>query len=56
MMTEVYEEKPGVISRTVSKVEAIIYRPAKLDRREMDWKEYALAMLMFSFIGFSSFL
>ena len=52
LITEVYEEKPGVISRTVSKVETIVYRPAKLDRREMDWKEYALAMLMFSFIGF----
>jgi K+-transporting ATPase ATPase A chain len=52
LITEVYEEKSGAISRTVSKVEGIIYRPAKLDRREMDWKEYALAMLMFSFIGF----
>ena len=52
LITGVYEEKPGVISRTINRVEGIIYRPAKLDRREMDWKEYALAMLIFSFIGF----
>ncbi len=50
-ITNVYEEKPGVVSRTIGKAEAILYRPAKLDRHEMDWKEYALAMLIFNAIG-----
>jgi len=51
-LTAIYnEEKPGLISKTIGRAEAIIYRPAKLKKRGMDWKEYALAMLIFHAIG-----
>jgi K+-transporting ATPase ATPase A chain len=52
LITVVYEEKPGVIIRTIGKLESYIYRPAKMDGREMGWKEYALAMVIFNLIGF----
>ena len=51
LITDIYEDKPGILSRTVSRVEAFIYRPAKMDKHEMNWKEYALALLIFNAIG-----
>ena len=52
LITIVYEETPGRISRLVLRIESYIYRPAKVDRTEgMDWKQYALSMLIFNAIG-----
>ncbi len=51
LITDVYEEKPGIISRTVGRIESFIYSPARIDKHEMNWKEYALAMLIFNVIG-----
>jgi K+-transporting ATPase ATPase A chain len=51
LIFEIYEESPGFASRMISKVEAFIYRPARVEKRGMGWKEYALAMLLFNFIG-----
>jgi len=51
LFTAVYDELSGLPSRIVGKVEKFVYRPAKLEKREMDWKEYALAMLLFNALG-----
>ena len=51
LITDVYEEKPGIISRAVGRIESFIYSPARIDKHEMNWKEYALAMLIFNAIG-----
>jgi len=51
LMIEIYEESPGFASRVIGKVEGFIYRPARLEKRGMDWKEYALAILLFNAIG-----
>ncbi len=51
-LTEVYgEEKTGFISRTIGRVEALFYGPAKVEKRGMDWKEYSLAILIFHALG-----
>ncbi len=51
LIIEIYEESPGFASRAINKLETFIYKPAKVDKRGMDWKEYALAMLIFNAIG-----
>ncbi len=52
LLTAVFEERPGLVSRTIARAESFLYRPARLDKHGMDWKEYALAMLTFNAIGF----
>jgi K+-transporting ATPase ATPase A chain len=51
-ITTVYEERPGVISRTVGRIESIIYPPADVDKQTgMSWKLYAFSMILFNTIG-----
>jgi K+-transporting ATPase ATPase A chain len=51
LIIEIYEETPGSASRIVGRIEARIFRPARIEKRGMSWKEYALAMLIFNAIG-----
>jgi len=52
-MTRVYQGEPTWLSRLLAPLEHLFYRVAGVDRdREMDWKEYAFAMLMFNGLGF----
>ena len=52
-MARVYEGRPMLLGRALGPVERFLYRIAgvKADD-EMDWKRYALAMLLFNFVGF----
>jgi K+-transporting ATPase ATPase A chain len=52
-MARVYEGRPMILGRAIGPVERFLYRISgvKTDE-EMDWKRYALAMLMFNFLGF----
>ncbi len=52
-MARVYEGRPMLLGRALWPVERFLYRIAgvKADD-EMDWKRYALAMLLFNFVGF----
>ena len=51
LILEINEETPGFASRTIGKIETLIYKNAKVEKRGMDWKEYALSMLIFNAIG-----
>ncbi|HUL39364.1 MAG TPA: potassium-transporting ATPase subunit KdpA [Methanomassiliicoccales archaeon] len=52
IIADIYDERPGRISRLTAKAESFIYRPAKVDRTKgMDWKQYSLAMLIFNALG-----
>jgi potassium-transporting ATPase potassium-binding subunit len=51
-MARVYERRPSGLERVLGPVERLLYRASgvKADD-EMDWKRYALAMLLFNFVG-----
>ncbi len=52
-MSKVYMGERTFLSPLISPVEKWIYRLTGVDAdREMNWKEYALSMLLFNFIGF----
>jgi K+-transporting ATPase ATPase A chain len=51
LILDIYEESPGFASRAIGRIETFIYRPARVERQGMDWREYALAMLLFNSIG-----
>ncbi len=52
-MARAYEGRPMVIGRVLGPVERLLYRAAGVDPAdEMDWKGYAVAMLLFNFLGF----
>jgi K+-transporting ATPase ATPase A chain len=51
-MANVYEAKPTFLDPILRPAERVIYRLLGVSPRdEMDWKTYALAMLMFNFLG-----
>ncbi len=52
-MARVYEGRPMLLGRGLGPVERFLYRIAGVKPDdEMDWKRYALAMLLFNFVGF----
>lgn len=52
-MAQVYEGKNAGLNQIFKPVENFIYRCCSVDAtQEMDWKRYALAMLMFNLVGF----
>ncbi len=52
-MARVYEGRPIVLGSALGPVERVLYRIAGVDAEdEMDWKHYALAMLLFNVAGF----
>lgn len=52
-MARVYEGRPFGLDRVLGSVERLIYRLCGVrPDEEMDWKNYAIAMLFFNFAGF----
>jgi K+-transporting ATPase ATPase A chain len=52
-MARVYEGKPTLLGRLLQPVEDFLYRIAGVRAgEEMDWKQYACAVLVFNFVGF----
>ena len=52
-MARVYEGRPTLLSRALGPVERFLYRIAGVrGDDEMDWKRYAVAVLLFNFAGF----
>jgi len=52
-MARIYEDRPAVLNRIGAPVERLLYRVSGVDpAREMRWTEYAIAMLVFNFLGF----
>ena len=52
LLTTVYDEQPGRVSGAVGRIESRLYRWTGVGREGMDWKMYALSMLLFNLIGF----
>ena len=51
-MARVYEGRPTLLGRVFKPVERVIYRILGTSaQKEMDWKTYALALLVFNFLG-----
>ena len=51
-MAAVYQGKQTLLSRVFAPFERVIYRTVGIDERaEMNWKQYALAMLTFNVLG-----
>jgi len=51
-MTRVYQGERTWLSPALSPLENLLYKVAAIDRdKEMDWKQYALAMLIFNGLG-----
>jgi potassium-transporting ATPase potassium-binding subunit len=52
-MARVYEGQPAFLNRIGAPLERFFYRISGVDpAKEMHWTEYAIAMLVFSFLGF----
>ncbi len=51
LISNIYDERPGRITRLINWVEDRIYRPAKVDKKGMDWKLYAFCLLLFNGLG-----
>jgi K+-transporting ATPase ATPase A chain len=52
-MARVYEGRPMFLGRALGPVERVLYRLSAVRADdEMDWKRYALAMLLFNVLGF----
>ncbi len=50
-ITNVYQGKPTLLSPVLSSLENLIYKAAGIHDEEMDWKDYAKAMLLFNGLG-----
>jgi potassium-transporting ATPase potassium-binding subunit len=51
-MALIYEGKPAVLNRAGAPLESLLYRLSGVNpEKEMRWTEYAVAMLVFNFIG-----
>ena len=51
-MTRVFNGEKTLLDRVLRPIERLIYRTCGIDqRREMDWKEYTIAMLLFSVVS-----
>jgi K+-transporting ATPase ATPase A chain len=54
-MAAVYEGRRTLLSPVLGPVERLIYRASGVDSQaDQDWKRYALAVLIFNFIGFAA--
>lgn len=54
-MARVYEGRPTVLDRMLQPIERLIYRLCGVDpQKEMDWKVYTLAMLIFNMLGIAA--
>jgi potassium-transporting ATPase potassium-binding subunit len=52
-MARIYEDRPAFLNRIGAPFERLMYRVSGVDpAREMRWTEYAIAMLIFNFLGF----
>ncbi|HUL96533.1 MAG TPA: potassium-transporting ATPase subunit KdpA [Usitatibacter sp.] len=52
-MANIYQDRPAFLNRIGAPFERLLYRASGVDpAREMHWTEYAVAMLLFSFLGF----
>jgi K+-transporting ATPase ATPase A chain len=52
-MARIYEDRPAFLNRIGAPFERLLYRISGVDpAHEMRWTEYAIAMLVFSFMGF----
>jgi K+-transporting ATPase ATPase A chain len=52
-MANIYQERPAFLNRIGAPFERLLYRASGVDpAREMHWTEYAIAMLVFNFLGF----
>ncbi|MGZ5038488.1 MAG: potassium-transporting ATPase subunit KdpA [Usitatibacter sp.] len=52
-MARVYQGEPAFLNRIGAPFERLLYRASGVDpAREMRWTEYAIAMLVFNFLGF----
>jgi len=52
-MANIYQDRPAFLNRIGAPFERLLYRASGVDpAREMHWTEYAIAMLLFSFLGF----
>ena len=52
-MARVYQGEPALLNRAGAPLERFLYRIAGVDpAREMRWTQYAIAMLLFNFLGF----
>ena len=51
-MANIYEGKPGLLSRIGAPFERLIYRVSGVDAsKEMGWVQYAVALLLFNLLG-----
>ncbi len=51
-MTNVYQGKPALLNPVLLPLENLIYKAANVKHdEEMDWKDYAKALLLFNFLG-----
>lgn len=54
-MARVYQGERTIITPVLEPCENLLYRLCRVDRdEEMDWRRYALAMLLFNFVCFAS--
>lgn len=51
-MARVYEGEPTWLGKVLGPVERLIYRLSGAHEREMNWKTYAVAFMLFNFVGF----
>jgi len=52
-MANVYEGHRTFLSPVLRPIELLVYRVARIDEQsEVDWKRYAVGMLLFNFVGF----
>jgi K+-transporting ATPase ATPase A chain len=52
-MARIYQGEPAFLNRVGAPFERLLYRASGVDpSREMRWTEYAIAMLVFNFLGF----
>ena len=52
-MSNIFEGRKTFISVAISPIEKLIYKLSNVDpEHEMNWKEYAVSMLLFNLLGF----
>lgn len=48
----IYDERPGMLTRAVRRIEPYLHRWPKVGNEGMSWKMYAFSVLLFNLIGF----
>ncbi|MEO1783983.1 potassium-transporting ATPase subunit KdpA [Thermodesulfobium sp. 4217-1] len=52
-MSNIFEGRKNFLSKIISPIELLVYRLSFVDPdNQMEWKEYAISMLLFNFLGF----